>query len=101
MDRKENGACNNSSIAARTFVVAVTFYRAVAWQWAGIHILGTQYSWDGFMKYIVEMGLGAMIYISIFLKTGLTIQKLIGKIHKTQCGYRISLLLFFRIRKVS
>jgi hypothetical protein len=32
------------------------------------------------MKYIVEMGSGAMIYVPSFKKTGLGIQKLIGGI---------------------
>jgi hypothetical protein len=30
------------------------------------------------MKYVVEMGPGAMIYISGFIKIGSTIQKLMG-----------------------
>jgi hypothetical protein len=34
--------------------------------------------WDGFMKYAVEMGSGAMIYIPSFIKIGSDIQKLIG-----------------------
>jgi hypothetical protein len=36
------------------------------------------------MKYAVEMGLGAVIYMSSFIKTGSSIQKLIpgGSIHK-------------------
>jgi hypothetical protein len=34
------------------------------------------------MKYAVEMGLGAMIYISSFIKFGSGIQKLIRGIYK-------------------
>jgi hypothetical protein len=34
------------------------------------------------MKYAVEMGSGAMIYIPSFLKIGSPIQKLIGGIHR-------------------
>jgi hypothetical protein len=34
------------------------------------------------MNYAVEMGLGAIIYISNFMKSGLAIQKLIRGIHK-------------------
>jgi hypothetical protein len=34
------------------------------------------------MKYSVEMGSGAMIYIPSFLKIGSGIQKLIGEIHR-------------------
>jgi hypothetical protein len=33
------------------------------------------------MKYAVEMGLGTMIYISSFIKTGSGIQKLLGGLH--------------------
>jgi hypothetical protein len=35
-------------------------------------------SWEGFMKYVVEMDSGAMIYLPSFIKTGSGIQKLIG-----------------------
>jgi hypothetical protein len=45
------------------------------------------------MKYAVEMGLGAMIYIPGFIKIGLGIQKLTRGIHR-QHADRISLLLF-------
>jgi hypothetical protein len=34
------------------------------------------------MKYAVEMGSGAMIYIPSFIKSGSGIQKLIGGIHR-------------------
>jgi hypothetical protein len=34
------------------------------------------------MKYAVEMGSGAMIYIPSFMKTGSGTQKLIGGIHR-------------------
>jgi hypothetical protein len=34
--------------------------------------------WDGFMKYAVEMGSGAMIYTPSFINTGPYFQKLIG-----------------------
>jgi hypothetical protein len=34
------------------------------------------------MKYAVEMGSGAMIYIPSFRKIGSGIQKLIGRIHR-------------------
>jgi hypothetical protein len=49
------------------------------------------------MKYAVEMGSGAMMYS--FIKTGSAIQKLMREIHRRH-GDFISLLLFFRIRKV-
>jgi hypothetical protein len=46
------------------------------------------------MKYPVEMGSGAMIYIPSFIKIGPGIQKLIGRDTKTrrQDGDRISLI---------
>jgi hypothetical protein len=34
------------------------------------------------MKYVVEMGSGAMIYIPSFIKTGSGIQKLIRGVHR-------------------
>jgi hypothetical protein len=46
------------------------------------------------MKYAVEMGSVAMIYISSFIKIGSGIQKLIGVIHR-QHGDIISLISFF------
>jgi hypothetical protein len=49
------------------------------------------------MKYAVEMGSGAMIYIPSFIKTGSAIHNLIGGYTDTQTqtfGDRISLLLF-------
>jgi hypothetical protein len=45
------------------------------------------------MKYAVEMGSGAMIYIPSFIKFGSSIQKLIGGRHR-QHGDLISLLSF-------
>jgi hypothetical protein len=48
------------------------------------------------MKYAVDMGSGAMIYIPSFLKIGSGIQKLIGEdtqIHR-EPGDRIRLLLY-------
>jgi hypothetical protein len=49
------------------------------------------------MKYTIEMGSGAMIYIPSFIKIGSSIQKLIGGIHRhRQQGDLIYLLLFFQ-----
>jgi hypothetical protein len=47
------------------------------------------------MKYAVEMGSGAVIYIPSVIKIGSGIQKLMGGIHR-QHGDRISLLYFFK-----
>jgi hypothetical protein len=48
------------------------------------------------MKYAVEMGSGAMIYIPSFIKIGLGIQKLMGGGIHRQHGGRMSLLSFFK-----
>jgi hypothetical protein len=57
----------------------------------GIHI--QTHRWQGFMKYAVEIGSGAMIYIPSFIKIGSGIQKLIRwrEIHRyidTQTAWR-------------
>jgi hypothetical protein len=54
------------------------------------------------MKYAVEMGSSAMIYIPSVINTGSGVKKLIGRIHRhRQDVDRISLLiLFFKIRKI-
>jgi hypothetical protein len=41
------------------------------------------------VKYAVEMGSGAMIYIASFIKIGSGVQKLIGEIHR----YRDSMVI--------
>jgi hypothetical protein len=57
-------------------------------------------SWEGFMKYAVEMGSGSMKYIPCFIKIGSSLQKRIGDgdIHRhadSICDL-ISLLPFFQ-----
>jgi hypothetical protein len=54
------------------------------------------------MKYAVDIGSGAMIYIPSFVKIGSGIQKLMrGDTQKyRQHGDRISLFSFFKIRKI-
>jgi hypothetical protein len=47
------------------------------------------------MKYAVEMGLGAMVYIADFIKIGSAIQKLIRKIHRYTDSMQIALACFF------
>jgi hypothetical protein len=44
----------------------------------------------GVMKYAVQMGSDAMIYIPSFIKTGSGIQTLIGGIHRHTVGMGIS-----------
>jgi hypothetical protein len=53
------------------------------------------------MKYAIEMGSGAMIYIPSFIQIGSGIQKLIGGDSQThrEHGDLTSLLYFFKIRK--
>jgi hypothetical protein len=46
------------------------------------------------MKYAVEMGASAMMYIPNFIKIGSGIQKLMAGYTDTQHGGRINLLLF-------
>jgi hypothetical protein len=50
------------------------------------------------MKYAVEMGLNAMMYIPVFIKTGLAIQKLLGWTPDAQHGEPN--FIFIKIRKV-
>jgi hypothetical protein len=50
------------------------------------------------MKYVVEMGSGAMIYVPSFIKTSSGIQRFIGGIHR-QHGDHISLVLFFQSKE--
>jgi hypothetical protein len=55
------------------------------------------------MKYAVETGSGAIIYIQSFIKSGPGVQKLMGRYtdpHRQQ-GYCISLLSFFFFFKIS
>jgi hypothetical protein len=47
------------------------------------------------MKYTIEMGSGAMIYVPSFIKIGTGTQKLIGGYADRQHADIISLLLFF------
>jgi hypothetical protein len=57
------------------------------------------------MKYTIEMGAGAMIYVPSFIKTGSGIQKLIGA-NSHKHGHTDNMLIskayfyFFKIRKV-
>jgi hypothetical protein len=54
------------------------------------------------MKYGVEKGSDAMIYIPSFIKTGSGILKLMGRIHRRrQRGDLISLLLFFQNKGIT
>jgi hypothetical protein len=50
------------------------------------------------MKYTLEIGSGAMIYIPCFTKTGSGVQKLMREIHRHQYDL-VSQLLFFQIKE--
>jgi branched-subunit amino acid transport protein len=82
MDHIENDASNSSSVVACIFVAAATFLlsRCLA------TIRGYTYRytdwWERFMKYAVEMGSVAIVYIPSFIKSGSSIQKLMWGIHK-------------------
>jgi hypothetical protein len=94
MDRIENNAPNNSSIAACVFVaMAILLSHCLAMR--GEYTYRHTNCWKGFMKYTVEMGSRAMIVIPSFVQTGSAIQKLMGGIQR-QHGDRIRLLLFFQ-----
>jgi hypothetical protein len=79
MDCIENDASNNSSIVACVFVATVMFLRSRCLE----KVKGYSYRhidrWEGFAKYAVEMGPGAMIYIPSFVKIGSGIRKMMGR----------------------
>jgi hypothetical protein len=101
MDRIEKDALNNS-IVVSVFFAVVTFLPSRCLATIGIHIQ-THRPMDGFMKYAVEMGSGAIIYILSFIKIGSGIQKLIGGIHRYTDNTEIAYALFHfpKIRKIS
>jgi hypothetical protein len=67
------------STVARVFVAAETCLPSICLATIGeIHIQTHTDLWEGFMKYAVEMGSGAMIYIPSFIYIGSSIQTLMG-----------------------
>jgi hypothetical protein len=64
MDHTENNVSNNSSIGACVFVAMVTFLLSLCLATLG----GYTDRWEGFMKYTIEIGSRAMIYIPSFIK---------------------------------
>jgi hypothetical protein len=46
--------------------------------------------WEGFMKYITEMGSSAMMHLPSFIKTSSGNQKLVGGIHRHKDNMAIS-----------
>jgi hypothetical protein len=51
--------------------------------------------WEGFMKYVTDMGSGTMIYILSFIKIGSGIRKLIRGIHRHTDTKRALWFLYF------
>jgi hypothetical protein len=74
-------AFNNFSIVACVIVAEVTFLPSISLQTIGRYTYRHRDSWDGFMKYAVEMGSGGMIYVPSFIKIGSGIQKLTEGTH--------------------
>jgi hypothetical protein len=97
-DCVKNKASNNSSIVTRVVVAVVIFLLSHCLA----TIVGYTYRhtdwWEGFMKYITEMGSGTMICIPIFKMIDSAIQKLISRVTQAhrQHGDSISLFLFFQ-----
>jgi hypothetical protein len=77
MDSKEDNTSNYSCVVAVVFIVTVTFllshFLTVVRGCACKH---TDW-WEGFTKYTVELGSGAMMHIPCFIKIGSSVQKLI------------------------
>jgi hypothetical protein len=83
MDRIENDTSNNSSIVACVFVTAVMFYITLLPSNERRNKRIDIDEWAGFMKYTVDTGSGAIIYILGLIKIGSDIPKLIGvEIHR-------------------
>jgi hypothetical protein len=76
MYRIENDESNNSSIFASVFIAPVTFLLSRCLATIGGYTYRHTYWWEGLIKYPVQMGLGAMIYMPDFIKIGSAIQKL-------------------------
>jgi hypothetical protein len=92
----ENDA-SSSSVVACVYVAAVTCLpRRCPATIKGYTFKHTD-SWEGFMKYAVEMGSGTTIYIPSFIKIGPGMQMLIRRDTQPhrQHGELISLVLFF------
>jgi hypothetical protein len=99
MDRIENDASNNSSIVAHIRCRGNFYAEPLPSNDRRGYTQRHTDWWEGFMKYAVEMGSCAMMYIPRFIKTCSAIQTLIRRIHR-QHSDRISLVSFFKIRKV-
>jgi hypothetical protein len=66
---------NSSSIVAFVFVAVVMFLPSPCLARIGGYTYRHTDQWEGFMKYAIEVGSGAMIYIPSFIKTRSVIQK--------------------------
>jgi hypothetical protein len=76
-DRIENNESNNYFIIACIISAAVTFLPSRSIPTTGGYTYKHTDRWEGFMKYDVEMGSGAMIYVPSFIKIGHSIQNLV------------------------
>jgi hypothetical protein len=96
MDHSKNNKSKNTSTAACAIIAAATFLSSHCLAMTGGYTYSHTDCWEGFMKYAVEMGSGAMIYIPSLIKTGSGIQKLMGEggIHR-QHGDCMSLTFAF------
>jgi hypothetical protein len=102
MDHIENDVSNSYSIVPCLIVAAVTFLPSRSPVTIGWYTYRCREWRDGFMKYAVEMGSGAMIYIASFVKFGWGIRKLIWRIHRHTDSMEIAKVYFyfFNIKKV-
>jgi hypothetical protein len=87
MDNIENYASNSCFIVACIFVVAVTFITSHCLAMIGGYTY--RHMMVEIVKYAVEMGSGAMMYIQSFMKIGSGIQKLIvGDTYAAWCSHK-------------
>jgi hypothetical protein len=93
LGRAENDASNNSSVAAYICCRRNVYTRHCLATIA--RYIDTQTDGKDFMKYVVDMDSGAVIYTPSFINTGLGIQKLMGGFPDTQNRHLLSLLKLF------
>jgi hypothetical protein len=75
----ENDASHNSSIVACVFFAAGRFLPSRCLATINEHTYRHADGWEGFMKYTVQKGSGAMINVPSFIKIDSAIQKLIER----------------------
>jgi hypothetical protein len=75
-----NDTSNKFHIVSYVFIAAVTFLFSSCVATIGGYTYGHTDWWEVFLKYVVGMGSGAMIYIPSPIWIGSSIQKLMGGI---------------------